>query len=149
MFNTSHTAPREARKKRDAVVPRGTKKHDAVIKHRPMVKYLAALGAFGEVPAGWTGEAPSMKHGFSRHCIETAIVRCAKAAHAVRAGGRGHSAWRGSNSPDVTFSDFVVAVEAACSPRFFARQFTHRQIKMVVEDLIRQGVQYIERDEAK
>ena len=149
MFNTSHTAPREARKKRDAVVPRGTKKHDAVIKHRPMVKYLAALGAFGEVPAGWTGEAPSMKHGFSRRCIETAIVRCAKAAHAARAGGRGHSAWQRSNSPDVTFSDFVVAVEAACSPRFFARQFTHRQIKMVVEDLIRQGVQYIEGDEAK
>ena len=125
------------------------RKHDAVIKHRPIVKYLAALGAFGEVPAGWTGEAPSMKHGFSRRCIETAIVRCAKAAHAARAGGRGHSAWQRSNSPDVTFSDFVVAVEAACSPRFFARQFTHRQIKMVVEDLIRQGVQYIEGDEAK
>ena len=124
------------------------RKHDAVIKHRPMVKYLAALGAFGEVPAGWTGEAPSMKHGFSRRCIETAIVRCAKAAHAARAaGGRGHSAWQGSNSPDVTFSDFVVAVEAACSPRYFARQFTHRQIKMVVEDLIAR--EYIERDEVK
>ena len=113
------------------------RKHDAVVKQRPMVKYLAALGAFGEVPAGWTGEAPSLEHGLARRCIEAAIVRCAKAAHA--AGRR-----EGMFNPPVTLSDFVVAVEAACSPRFFARQFTHRQIKMVVENLIDR--EYIERD---
>ena len=146
MFNTSHTPEQNVMQSRQEALE-ALRKHHAVIKHRPMVKYLAALGAFGEVPAGWTGEAPSMKHGFSRRCIETAIVRCAKAAHAARAGGRGHSAWQGSNSADVTFSDFVVAVEAACSPRYFARQFTHRQIKMVVEDLIAR--EYIERDERK
>ena len=38
----------------------------------------------------------------------------------------------------------MVAVEAACSPRFFARQFTHRQIKLVVENLIVR--EYLERD---
>ena len=118
------------------------RKHEAVVKQRPMVKYLAALGAFGEVPAGWTGDAPN--HRSAKHSIEAAIVRCAKAAHAARAGGRGHSAWQGSNSADVTFSDFVVAVEAACSPRYFARQFTHRQIKIVVEDLIDR--EFLERD---
>ena len=33
-------------------------RRDAMVKHRPMVKYLAALGAFGEVPAGWTCDTP-------------------------------------------------------------------------------------------
>ena len=114
------------------------RKHEAVVKQRPMVKYLAALGAFGEVPAGWTGEAPSLELGSdARRCIEAAIVRCAKAAHA--AGRR-----EGLFNPTVTLSDFVVAVESACSPRFFARQFTHRQIKLVVENLIVR--EYIERD---
>ena len=111
------------------------RKHEAVVKQRPMVKYLAALGAFGEVPAGWTGDAPN--HRSAKHSIEAAIVRCAKAAHA--AGRR-----KGPFNLPVTFSDFVVAVESACSPRFFARQLTHRQIKIVVEDLIDR--EFLERD---
>ena len=111
------------------------RKQEAVVKQRPMVKYLAALGAFGEVPAGWTGDAPN--HRSAKHSIEAAIVRCAKAAHA--AGRR-----EGLFNPPVTLSDFVVAVESACSPRFFARQFTHRQIKLVVENLIVR--EYLERD---